>query len=320
MRAVAQNAFDVSIIVVNWNTCDLLRECVRSVLAATQSVAYEVIVVDNGSHDGSVAMLEREFPSVRIVANGSNLGFAAANNQGIAVARGRYILLLNSDTVVMTAAIERTIAFADRHPDAAAIGCRVLNPDGSLQQTCFMFPSLLNQFLFATYLYRLFPRNRFFGREQMSWWDRDDSRQVDVVTGCYMLVRRESIDDVGRMDDQFFMYAEETDWCYRFHARGWTCRFTPEPTIIHIGGGSAPRLGGPRAQMTNKSFVRYMFKHWSRPRAVTGVYLIAMFYLLRLVLLVPARAFGPIGRSDVMFENHWVGLKDILSYRRHKVA
>jgi len=316
MREMAGKPLDVSIIVVNWNTRDLLRDCLRSVFVATQSVTYEVIVVDNASADGSVAMLEREFPAVRIVANGANLGFAAANNQGIALAQGRYVLLLNSDTIVMDLAIDKTIEFADRHPDAAVTGCRVLNPDGSLQQTCFMFPSLLNQLLFAAYLYQLFPKSRFFGREQMSWWNRDDAREVDVVTGCYMLVRRDAIDDVGPMDDKFFMYAEETDWCYRFRMSGWQCRFTPDAQIVHIGGGSAPKLGSRRARIANRSFARYMFKHWSRPRAVTGVYLIALFYVIRLVALVPLRVFGRAGRNEVMYENHWAGLKDIMSYRR----
>lgn len=316
MREMAHPPLDVSIIVVNWNTRDLLRDCLHSVLVATQSVAYEVIVVDNASADGSVAMLEREFPAVSVVANGVNLGFAAANNQGIRLARGRYVLLLNSDTIVMDRAVDKTVAFADRHPDTAVTGCRVLNPDGSLQHTCFMFPSLLNHLLFATYLYRLFPGSRFFGREQMTWWDRNDSREVDVVTGCYMLVRTDAIDRVGPMDDEFFMYAEETDWCYRFRTSGWRCRFTPDAQIVHIGGGSAPTLGSRRARITNRSFARYMFKHWSRPRAVAGVYLIALFYAVRLVALVPLRVFGRAGHRDVMYENHWAGLKDIMSYTR----
>src|ERR1019366_2291980 len=116
-------------------------------------------------------------------------------------------------TVVLNQAIQKVIAYADYYSDTAVVGCRVLNPDRTLQNSCFMFPSILNWFLFSTYLYRWFPGNRFFGREQMTWWLREDSREVEVVTGCFMLVRRQAMDDVGMMDDGFFMYAEETDWC-----------------------------------------------------------------------------------------------------------
>jgi GT2 family glycosyltransferase len=308
---------DVSVIVVNWNTCALLHQCLQSVYAEAGSITCEVIVVDNGSTDGSVEMVQREFDDAKLLANSDNRGFAAANNQGMAIAMGRYVLLLNSDTIVLDRAIEKTVAFADHHPDTAVIGCRVLNPDHTLQNSCFMFPSLLNWFLFATYLYRLFPRSRLFGREQMTWWSRNDSREVDVVTGCYMLVRKETIDEVGLMDERFFMYAEETDWCYRFKAKGWKNRFTPDAEIIHIGGASAAKLGARRAQMIDQSMVRYMFKHWSRPRAVIGVYMNAIFYLIRLALLLPKQLFCRHLNDGKVIENHWTGLRHMLSYKRY---
>ncbi len=310
---------DVSVIIVNWNTSDLLRQCLHSVFAQTSSIECEVIVVDNGSTDGSVEMVRQEFPRVNLLANYENRGFAAANNQGIAIAKGRYVLLLNSDTIVLDRAIERTIAFADDHSDTAVTGCRVLNSDRSLQYTCFMFPSILNSLLLATYLPRLFPRSGFFGRERMTWWSRNDTREVDVVTGCYMLVRREAVDEVGLMDERFFMYAEETDWCYRFKAKGWKNRFTPGAEIIHIGGASAAKLGARHARLANDSFVRYMFKHWSRPRAVIGVYCIAVFYVTRLVVLLPNQLFGSHANNKRLIDHHWTGLKDILAYGRHRL-
>jgi GT2 family glycosyltransferase len=310
---------DVSVIIVNWNTCDLLRQCLQSVEAETSSAVCEVIVVDNASSDSSAAMVRSEFPRVTLLVNEENRGFAAANNQAIAVAKGRYVLLLNSDTIVLDRAIEKTVAFADQHPDAAVTGCRVLNPDRTLQNSCFMFPSILNWFLFSLYLYRIFPTSRFFGREYMTWWSRSDSREVEVVTGCYMLVRKQAIDEVGCLDEQFFMYAEETDWCYRFNAKGWKIWFTPDPEIIHIGGASAIRLGATRARVTNRSFVRYMFKHWSKPRAVVGVGMIALFYLTRLTGLILKRCLKPDIDDRKLFENHWLGLKDILSFNRHQL-
>jgi GT2 family glycosyltransferase len=311
---------DVSVVIVNWNTCDLLRQCLRSVYQQSPCIRCQVFVVDNGSSDGSAEMVRREFAQVNLLANQDNRGFAAANNQAMALAKGRYILLLNSDTIVLDRAIERTVAYADKHRDTAVIGCRVLNPDGTLQNSCFMFPSILNWFLFATYLYRLFPRSRFFGREQMTWWLRADSRDVDVVTGCFMLVRKEAIDQVGPMDERFFMYAEETDWCYRFKARGWKNRFTPDAEIIHIGGASAIKLGAQRARVTNRSFVRYMFKHWPKSRAVIGVYMLAFFYLIRLAILAPKQLLMRQVDDQKLLENHWIGFKDILTYNRHRFS
>jgi GT2 family glycosyltransferase len=210
--------------------------------------------VFGGSSDGSAVMVRREFPQVNLLANQDNRGFAAANNQAIALAKGRYILLLNNDTIVLDRVIEKTVAYADKHRDTAVIGCRVLNPDGTLQNSCFyVFAPFSIGFCFLHILYRLFPRSRFFGREQMTWWSRIDSRDLDVVTGCFMLVRKEAIDQGGPMDERFFMYAEETDWCYRFKANGWKNRFTPDAEVIHVGGASAAKLGAQRAQVTNCS-------------------------------------------------------------------
>jgi len=229
----------VSIVIVSWNTRDILRDCLRSVYDQTEGIPFEVIVVDNASSDGSAETVASGFPQAILIRNATNRGFAAANNQGIAVAKGRYVLLLNSDTVVLDQAVMKAVAFADQHLDAAVVGCRVLNPDRSLQPTCFTFPSLLNLLLLTTYLAKVLPRNRFFGREKMAWWDRSDVRAVDVVTGCFMLVRRDAIAAVGAMDEDYFMYGEETDWCWRFKRCGWQVLFTPSAEIVHLGGQSS---------------------------------------------------------------------------------
>jgi GT2 family glycosyltransferase len=272
---------DVSIIVVNWNTKDLLRDCLTSVYECAGAVDFEIIVVDNASTDGSAEMLKNEFKDVILIENIENRGFAAANNQGMAVAKGRYVLLLNSDTVVLDSCIAKTVCFADANPQAAVIGCRVLNPDHTLQPTCFMFPSLLNMLLSSTYLYKLFPKNRFFGREHMTWWDTSDVREVDYVRGCFMLVRREGIEQVGMMDERFFMYSEETDWCYRFKKGGWKVVFTPKADIIHLLGASTKKR---RAEMTLQvwgSLLLFFKKHRSVPAYATMCFLIAIFFILR---------------------------------------
>ncbi len=273
---------DVSVVIVSWNTCDILRDCLQSVAAEAGPVSCEIIVVDNASADGSVAMVRREFPHVRVIENAGNRGFAAANNQGIAVAAGRYILLLNSDTVVLDQAIARAVAFAETRPDAAVVGCRVLNADRTLQPTCFMYPSLFNLLLSSTYLYKVWPRSRLLGREQMTWWQRDDVREVDVVTGCFMLVRRQAIEQVGVLDERFFMYAEETDWCYRFKNAGWRVLFTPEAEIVHLGGQSSKRVHVDMSVQLRLSILRFIRKHHGPLYYWLACLLILLFFVVRI--------------------------------------
>lgn len=229
---------DVSVIIVNWNTRDILRDCLMSVYEQTTGIAYEVIVVDNASSDGSAAMVKYVFPQVILIENTENKGFAAANNQGMRIAKGRYILLLNPDTLVLDGAIQKTVAYADSRPDVAVTGCQVWEDESTIQRTCFCFPSVPNLLFQKLGLCRLFPKSRLFGREKMVDWNRDTERRVDVVSGMYMLVRKEVIEQVGLMDEDYFVYAEETDWCCRFRKTGWKCVFTPISRIIHRDGGS----------------------------------------------------------------------------------
>ncbi|HPD45737.1 MAG TPA: glycosyltransferase family 2 protein [Anaerohalosphaeraceae bacterium] len=273
---------DVSIIIVNWNTRELLRDCIASIYANAGDTGHEIIVVDNASSDGSVEMVKTEFPDVRLVQNTENHGFARANNEGMQLAGGRYILLLNSDTRLLDNALEKVVAFADRNPDAAVVGCRVLNPDMTLQPTCFMFPSTLNMFLSFSYLYKSFEKNRWFGRERMTWWRRDDVRAVDVVTGCFMLVRRRAIQQVGMLDDRFFMYAEETDWCYRFKQAGWKVMFTPDAEIIHYGGQSSRAVRAEMLIEVRLSILKFIHKHRGRLQYAIACGLVILFAAVRL--------------------------------------
>jgi hypothetical protein len=241
-RQQSQDVVDVSIIVVAWNVKDLVRDCLKSVYEQTRDSSFEVIYVDNASKDGTAEMVANEFPQVIIIRNNENKGFIIANNQGIEIAKGRYVLLLNSDTIVLDNAIAKTVRFADAHLEAAVVGCRVLNPDRTLQRTCFMYPSPLNMLLSAIYLYKILPRSRFFGREHMTWWDFNEVREVETIQGCYSLVRREAIDQVGMMDPTYFVYGDDPDWCYRFKKSGWRILFTPEPKIIHYGGQNTSHM------------------------------------------------------------------------------
>jgi GT2 family glycosyltransferase len=245
------SALDVSVVVVSWNTRDILRDCLRSVFEQTREVSFKVIVIDNNSGDGSAEMVRTEFPAVTLIANAENRGFAAACNQGMKVSLARYTLLLNPDTVILDDAISRCVRYADLHPDVGVVGCQVLENEDRITPTGFSFPSPLNVFLSLSGLSRAFPRSRFFGRPELSWWDRHSERDVDVVTGMFMLVRRAAIAQVGLMDEAYFVYSEEADWCYRFSQAGWRRVFTPSARIVHLDGGAKST-----SQASKKMFVQ----------------------------------------------------------------
>jgi GT2 family glycosyltransferase len=272
---------DISIIIVNWNTRQITADCLHSIYAETSGLEYEVIVIDNGSSDNSAEMIREQFRQAILIKNAENRGFAYANNQGIEIAKSRYVLLLNSDTVVLDNAIAKAVAFADENIDAGVIGCRVLNPDMTLQRTCFMYPSILNMLIEALYLNKLFAKNSFYGRERMTCWGRDDVREIDAVTGCFMMVRREVIEAVGMLDTQFFMYAEETDWCYRISEAGWKVMFTNEPEIIHLGGQSSKQMKPEMAAQLRASILLLFKKHKSRFEYAVACVLVSLFFGIR---------------------------------------
>jgi GT2 family glycosyltransferase len=242
---------DVSIVIVSWNTRDILRGCLESIFEQNKEVSIEVFVVDNHSHDRSADMVRTDFPCVKVIANERNRGFAAANNQGIRLSTGRYILLLNPDTIILDDAISRCVRYADQHPDVGVVGCQVLEAENRISNTGFSFPSPLNVFLALSGLSRAFPRSRLFGRPELSWWERDSERDVDVVTGMFMLVRSQAVAQVGLMDESYFVYSEEADWCYRFARAGWRRVFTPCARIVHLDGGRKST-----SQVSTKMFVQ----------------------------------------------------------------
>lgn len=266
---------DVSVVIVNWNTRDLLRDCLAS-LAAQTTTPHEVIVVDNASTDGSAAMVRDEFPAVVLIANPDNRGFAGANNQGLAVARGRHLLLLNPDTLVLDHAIERMLVWLALHPDVGCAGCQVLEAPGVLQRTCFADPGPLNLAIVEMGLMRLAPWLRFFGRPWYLDWDRRSARDVDVVSGMFMLVPRPVMDRVGMLDEAFFIYAEEADWCRRIRKAGWRCVFAPEAQIIHLDGGSksTAQIRSKMHVQMQKSHLIYARKHggWPAHAAVWALF------------------------------------------------
>lgn len=292
---------DVSIIIVNFNSPNVLRDCVSSVVRETQNISYEIIIVDNASADASWEAVLRDFSHVRGIRNAQNLGFAAANNQGIRAANGRYILLLNPDTLIHSNAIQTAVQFADGKPRAAVVGCQTLCGDGELQRNCFLPPGSLNIALRILGLHRLLPKSRFFGRERMTYWDYKDARPVHNVAGCFMLVRRSAIDEVGLLDDSFFMYGEEMDWCLRYRNAGWEVWYTPDAVITHYGGISAAQAPEGMKAEAKKSLLHYLAKHVPRTEYFACRFLLLVLSLTRMPIAFWKRMKqnrGPKGASD----------------------
>ena len=277
----ATSVMDVSIVIVAWNVRQLLYDCLKSVFDETKGIRFEVIYVDNASEDGSVEMVRKEFPEVRIIENEENEGFIRANNQAIKISRAKYVLLLNSDTIVLDNAIGKTVKFADVHPEAAVVGCKVVNLDRTLRKTCFMSPSLLNMFLAATYIHKIFPKSKFFGRGRMTWWDFDEVREVETVSGSCSLVRKQAISQVGLMDEIYFVYGDDADWCYRFRKNGWKVMFTPEAQIIHYGGQTTSQKARAFRLQLEGSKLIFMKLHRNKLAFPLACILVALFFLLR---------------------------------------
>ncbi|MGD1992885.1 MAG: glycosyltransferase family 2 protein [Anaerolineae bacterium] len=255
---------DVSIIVVNWNTRDLLASCLESLFRTAEALPFDVWVVDNGSTDGSVEMVRRAFPRVELVVNAENEGFARASNRGIDQSEGRYVLLFNTDAQATPGAIEAMFTLAETQPRAGIVGARLLNADGSFQASHTPFPTLGQEFLMLTGLGRL-----LFGPSYPSRGPDvgRGPRVVDYVEGACMLVRRRAIDEVGGLDEGYFMYAEEVDWCYAMSQAGWQVWYQPAATVVHLGGGSSQHRMPQREADLYRSRVRFFRKHYGRSAA-----------------------------------------------------
>ncbi|MFN8533011.1 MAG: glycosyltransferase family 2 protein [Dehalococcoidia bacterium] len=294
---------DVFIVIVSYNVERLLRDCLRS-LFASQGAAFEVAVVDNRSSDDSARMVREEFPAVRLIESPHNGGFAYANNIGLRdyldrpnAERPRYALLLNPDTVLPPRGLADMIAYLDARPEVGAAGPKLLLADGTLDLACRRsFPDPTVSFYRLAGLSKLFPRSRRFGRYNLTYLDPDVETEVDSVVGAFMMVRGTAIDQVGLLDETFFMYGEDLDWAFRLKAQGWTVRYNPAVTVLHYKGQSSRQ----RRARTTVEFYRAMEifyrKHYarSRPAVLNGLIVGAIHFFrwltiasLRIAPLVP---------------------------------
>ena len=268
-----KTAPDLSIVIVNWNTRDLLAQCLESVVASPNlripdsvnqpgmhdlpPITIEVRVVDNASTDGSAHMVRARFPWVRLVENRENVGFARANNQAIRESEAHYVLLLNPDTEVTLGALEILVRFIDAHPQASAVGPRLLNPDGTLQPSCHPAPTLPGELWRLFHLDALWP----YGLYPMAEWDLDTPRRVDVVQGACLLLRRAALDQVGLFDEAYFMYSEEVDLCHRLRRADWSLYWVPEAQVVHYGSQSTQQMAAEMFLQLYQSKLLYFRKH-----------------------------------------------------------
>lgn len=279
---------DLSIIIVSWNVKNLLKKCLESIYRETKNIKYEVFVVDNASKDETVEMVQNEFPQVHLIANQNNLGFAKANNQAIQQAKGDFILLLNPDTEIIENALDKMVSFMKSHPEAGVAGCQILNPDRTIQPSVRRFPTLASHIIILLKLHNFFSRAKSIRNYYIMDFSYQAMKEVDQVMGACLMTKREVIDKVGLLDDKFFIWYEEVDFCQRVKKAGWKVLFSPEAKIIHEKGKSFDQyLPVEKQAMLNKSILYYFHKH----RPFGEYFILILFYPVSLFLAFLVQLF-----------------------------
>lgn len=275
---------DVSFIIVSWNAKNFLIDCLQSITDTT-TISKEIFVIDNASSDGSPEAVAERFPDVILIRNPDNYGFAKANNIGIKMATGKYICLVNSDVIVLPGCIDNLLKFMEQRPNIGMVGPRILNADGSLQPSCRNLPSFFSTFCRTTALDTVFPNTRFFCGCQFKWWKHDCERKVEVLSGCFWFVKQEAINKVGGLDEDFFFYAEDIDWCKRFNDSGWDIMFYPGAGAIHLGGASSSNMPERFYVEQRKANLIYWKKHHGNVGKIFYWFMALSGELLRIVSL-----------------------------------
>jgi len=273
----------VSIIIVTWNGMRYALECLASLHQNTGTLPIEVIVVDNGSTDGTPDEIRRQFPSTTLIQNGANCGFAKANNIGLAVARGKYLCLVNSDVVVPSGCIENMVSFMGRNPDIGLLGPKMLAPDGGIGRSVMQLPTVWNTLCCSLGLHVLFPKSKLFGGFLMNGYAYDSIDDVEVLTGWFWMLNRRSFEQVGGLDEQFFIYGEDIDWSYRFRNAGWRVVFYPESQALHYGGASSAQAPTRFYVEMRQANLQYFQKHHGRLGAMGYKAAVLVHELVRII-------------------------------------
>lgn len=287
---------DISVVILNYNTIELTRVCLQTLYAShLGSYEMEIIVCDNGSEDGSVGMVKKEFPKTIIIENKKNLGYAAGNNPGIKRANGRFVLLLNSDTEVPPETISTMVRFMDEHADVGASTCKLFLPDGSMDPACHRgFPTPWASLTYVIKLEALFGHTKLFGQYHQGYKNLDTIHEVDCIVGAFFLVRHEVIEDIGLLDEDYFMYGEDIDWAYRMRQKGWKIMFNPAVSILHKKKQSGRAHSAVKRRVTTEIYFHtynWLFykKHYAKKYGVIMTFFVSVFYTIRLFML---RYFG----------------------------
>ena len=300
---------EISIVFTNWNTRDYMRDCIHSVAEKTKELTYEIIVVDDGSTDGSVEMLRKEFPQVKVIINERNLGVAKAYNRGVAQVRGRYVQMLNTDMILLNNAIKILYDFLESHPEAAACGAWLRNRDMSSQISYGNFPSLSQALVDAFFLNDLFPRAGFPNRGAIPRETMTTPFETEYVTGASMLIRKSVIDDLGFFDERFTSYCEETDFCYRLKTLAkLKLYFVPEAQIIHFGGASFSKVRKYQTQLQYSSYHKFLTKHHGRVYSFITRLFYAWHYCVKTIVRFIQYLFATPGSKEVKknyYLNSW---------------
>lgn len=282
---------DISFIIVNWNTRDILRNCLNSIYKTVKDIDYEVYVVDNNSTDGSQEAVKKDFPDVNLIENKTNTGFGHANNQAFDVMQGKYAVLLNTDAVLKENAIKDLLGFMDKHPKAGIAGVQLLNDDGSKQNSIDNFPSIETEILNKSLLRLLFP-NKYLSKNR----NYDKPVEVDSVIGACMMVRKEAMDEVGLFDEDYFFFLEETDWCSRMEKKGWSVYHVPEARVFHLSGYSK-KIAPWESQI---EYYRSLYTFFRKNRGVVSYITLR---LLKPVKILINLLLNIIGNLITLFQN-----------------
>jgi hypothetical protein len=308
---------DISIVIVNWNGKSFLLDCLKSIKNSRVSKNYEIIVVDNASTDGSMEAVRKTYPEVKAIRNEKNEGFARGNNIGIRETKGKYICLINSDIKVIEGCLDRMYSFMESHPSVGISGPQILNPDGTIQFSCREFPSLWNNFCFAFGFSNIFPNIRFFSNEQQSYFSHEARKSIEAISGCFMMVRGDALEQVGLLDERFFIYCEDIDWCKRFREKGWDIVFNPDAQAIHYAGASSANEPMRFSIEKQRAILKYWSKHHCLSARLILFLVLFLHHLLRFLankftlLWYPSRKGEIAGRIKVNLEC----LRDLLAFK-----
>jgi len=290
---------ELSIIIVNWNTKEILLQCLQSLIDTTHGLFIEIIVVDNGSTDGSVAAVKLRFPQVKIICNDQNLGFAKANNIGIKRSKGHYVCLINSDIVVLDDTLHQMRAYMNEHPSIGILAPKLLNQDLTPQLSCKRFPTLWNNFCVAIGLYKIFPNIKLFAGEHIKLASHI-IQLVDVASGAFWMVRREGLQEVGLLDDNFFFYGEDIDWCKRFWQAKWQVVYFPQARAIHYNGRSSAAAPTKYYIEFRRARLKYWKKHHNRFSQICYLAILFLHQIIRIVGEIILYTIKPSERKNFL--------------------